>query len=90
MYRVAAISVAQRVAEEVGCVLGDEVSFEFPFLFLLLRVYLINDSPPGRLQCQVRISTIRKHQDLVPDRWNVVQRNLVRSFIVEVSCFSLD
>lgn len=25
-YRVAAISVAQRVAEEVGCVLGDEVS----------------------------------------------------------------
>jgi ATP-dependent RNA helicase DDX35 len=43
--RVAAISVAQRVAEEVGCVLGDEVclpsplpSFSLPHLCFSLQV----------------------------------------------------
>jgi hypothetical protein len=95
--RVAAISVAQRVAEEVGCILGDEVSF---FLSLSLslslstlsvcsRLLILLRSLTGRLQRQIRVSLIECDKNPLSNGWNVVSRNPTRSFAIEVRLFSI-
>lgn len=79
--RVAATSVATRVAEEVGSVLGDEVDAFSSWLNCLANLSI------GWIHNQVRRSIAsHMYQDKVHDGWNALSRNYDGSIIEQVQC----